>query len=44
MVFLYIFSEFSERNASFYCKVYFAEDFKKLREKVFPAGEKRCAL
>ena len=34
-------SEFNEKNARFYCKVYFAKSFEKLREMVIPSGEDR---
>lgn len=36
-----LFPDFNERNARFYCKVYFAKDFQKLREKVIPSGDAR---
>ncbi|XP_070187506.1 1-phosphatidylinositol 3-phosphate 5-kinase-like isoform X2 [Littorina saxatilis] len=31
--------QFSDANAKFYCRVYFAEQFRKLRKLIFPDGE-----
>ncbi|KAL8580115.1 hypothetical protein ACOMHN_061229 [Nucella lapillus] len=31
--------QFSDPSAKFYCRVYFAEQFRKLRKHIFPAGE-----
>lgn len=39
LVFLLIYSEFSDNTARFYCRIYFAEQFRKLRKLIFPAGE-----
>ncbi|KAK2165370.1 hypothetical protein LSH36_51g02007 [Paralvinella palmiformis] len=33
--------QFSDNTANFYCKVYFADKFRKLRQLLFPAGEER---
>lgn len=33
------FTEFSDSSAKFYCKVYFAEQFRQLRKLIFPDGE-----
>ncbi|XP_064646018.1 1-phosphatidylinositol 3-phosphate 5-kinase-like isoform X3 [Lineus longissimus] len=33
--------QFSDTNAKFYCRVYFAEQFRQLRKLIFPAGEER---
>ncbi|CAM1296401.1 PIKFYVE (predicted) [Pycnogonum litorale] len=33
--------QFSDSSANFYCKVYFAEQFRSLRKLIFPAGEER---
>jgi len=35
------FVEFSDHATKFSCKVYFAEEFRQLRELVFPYGEER---
>lgn len=41
ILFGFYFVEFSnsDKTANFFCKVYFAEEFRQLREKIFPAGE-----
>ncbi|XP_033114727.1 1-phosphatidylinositol 3-phosphate 5-kinase-like [Anneissia japonica] len=31
--------QFADNNAKFYCRIYYAEEFRKLRAIVFPAGE-----
>lgn len=33
--------QYSDHMAKFYCKIYFAEQFRKLRKLIFPAGEER---
>lgn len=33
--------QFSDSSTKFYCRVYYAEQFRALRAKVFPAGEDR---
>ena len=37
------YTEFSnpDKTANFFCKVYFAEEFRQLRERIFPSGEER---
>ena len=39
--FMFRTSEFQDNTAKFYCRVYYAEQFRKLRKLIFPAGEKR---
>ena len=36
-----IFTEFADSNAKFYCRVYYAEYFRKVRSIIFPEGEER---
>lgn len=33
--------QFSDSSTKFYCRVYYAEQFRQLRSKIFPAGEER---
>ena len=35
------YTEFTDSSTSFFCKVYFAEEFLKLRELIFKSGEQR---
>ena len=35
----FIIVEFSDSSARFYCKIYFAEQFRQLRKLIFPEGE-----
>lgn len=35
------FAEFSDSTAKFYCRVYYADQFRQLRKIIFPAGEQR---
>ena len=46
MIFFYIICllEFQNDVAKFYCSVYFAEQFRQLREQIFPEGEERFEL
>ena len=37
----FIILEFQNDVAKFYCSVYFAEQFRQLREQIFPEGEER---
>ena len=30
-----------DKSVSFFCKVYYADEFRKLRERIFPSGEDR---
>ena len=42
--FSFSFLEFQDSSARFFCRVYFADDFVKLRSKIFPHGEDRWLL
>ena len=33
--------EFADETTKFFCKIYFAEEFRKMRELIFPSGEDR---
>ena len=37
-------AEFCDNTAKFFCRVYFAEEFRKLRKLIFPEGEERYVL
>ncbi len=40
----FVHAEFTspDKSASFFCKVYYAKEFRELRELIFPSGEERC--
>jgi 1-phosphatidylinositol-3-phosphate 5-kinase len=35
------FTEFTDDTTKFFCKIYYAEEFRKLRETIYPNGEER---
>ena len=39
--FVFFYLEFQDSSAKFYCNIYFAEQFRKMRELIFPEGEER---
>ena len=36
-----VFTEFADDTTKFFCKMYYAEEFRKLRELIYPDGEDR---
>lgn len=36
-----VFTEFADDTTKFFCKMYYAEEFRKLRELIYPDGEER---
>ena len=40
----FVFEEFADASARFYCRVYYAEQFQTLRKLLFPDGEERFVL